>query len=405
MGTLYIGHCDTGCIPQDPNQFLTPYHNIEGDTALKGRLSFRDDDRSTWRRFKEVSDGAFTVNDIQQFLNSAGFMPRARQTPVFEYVTQSATRLFQEYLRTVEGFDNIVPDGFFGQTTFEHMQRWKSEGLSCPWAGGQQSSEYELWFNLLLSAQRTYQREKPLALQMVNRHSGPTDTKKIDEWTFDKSDIHLIGIRSGEDKKEEKRKSNDLFLLLVNGQVFKFWGSTDPSSAMTDRRDEAYLVEGQHKYRFSWHKVTNEKKIYRALRPYNDGVLVFRDRDDDNALTAADLKYGLDKQPNPTINIHWSGIGSSNWSAGCQVIAGSSYINHSGKVIDCSAFSATSYGELNKDKKKTKGAYNMLADLVLCYAGHGVDYLYYTLGRDDTLNLAEGLGSNYMRDTLSSLQV
>ena len=77
----------------------------------------------------------------------------------------------------------------------------------------------------------------------------------------------------------------------------------------------------------------------------------------------------------------------------------------SGKVIDCSAFSATSYGELNKDKKKTKGAYNMLADLVLCYAGHGVDYLYYTLGRDDTLNLAEGLGSNYMRDTLSSLQV
>lgn len=404
MSTLFIGHCDKGCMPSNTKQFLSSYHNISGNTALKDRVSFRDDDRSTWRRFKEVSGGAFTVNDIQTFLTSAGFMPRARSIPVFEYVTQSATRLFQEYLRTVEGVANIVPDGFFGQSTFEHMQRWKAEGLSCQWAGGQQSSEHEMWINLLQSAQQTYQSDKPLMLQMIEQHSGSTDTRKIKQWTFDNSDIHLIGIRSGEDKKESKRKSDDMFVLLINGQVFKFWGSTDPSAAMTSRSDEAYLVEGQHKYRFSWHKVTNEKKIYRALRPYSDGVLVFRDRNDDNALTAADLKQGLDKQPNQTINIHWSGIGSSNWSAGCQVIAGSSYINHKGEVIDCSRFAARSYGELTSDIKKTKGAYNMLADLVLCYADQEVDYLYYTLGRDDSLDLSEDFGKNYLKDTLAKLQ-
>jgi hypothetical protein len=187
---------------------------------------------------------------------------------------------------------------------------------------------------------------------------------------------------------------------LINGQVFKFWGSTDPSQALSDRKDEAFLVEGQHMYRFGWHKIFNESKIYRALKPYRHGVLVYRDRDDNNALTESDLNSGLDPEANYSINIHWSGVGSTNFSAGCQVIAGRSYINPRDQVIDCSSFAAASYGAA----KKTKGAYNVLTDLILCYARPETNYLYYTLGREDSLKLDSALGANYAQETLERMR-
>ena len=140
-------------------------------------------------------------------------------------------------------------------------------------------------------------------------------------------------------------------------------------------------------YTFGWHKVTNEKKIYRALRPASEGVLVFRDKDGNQALTEADLVKGLDATPNKTINIHWSGIGKTNFSAGCQVIAGASYINDKKTLINCRHFASTSYGELGG--RKTRGAYNLLADLILTYAPAGVRTLTYTLTRDDTAFLSD----------------
>ena len=165
------------------------------------------------------------------------------------------------------------------------------------------------------------------------------------------------------------------------------------------------LVEGQHKYRFGWHKISEEQKIYRALKPYDSYVIILRDLDRDNALTPHDLtvKGNNSLEPNNSINIHWSGMGTSNWSAGCQVIAGKNYINNKNELVDCSKFASSAYSELNTSAQKTKGAYNVLADLIVCYSKPGVDYVLYTLGREESLNLDANFGSNYSTDALKKM--
>ena len=69
------------------------------------------------------------------------------------------------------------------------------------------------------------------------------------------------------------------------------------------------------------------------------------------------------------IHIHWGGKGLrfdvNNWSEGCQVINGSAYLNPANERIDCSSFVATNNTEVANDPSKTRGAYNLLADLVL----------------------------------------
>ena len=101
-------------------------------------------------------------------------------------------------------------------------------------------------------------------------------------------------------------------------------------------------------------------------------MLVLRDVHGDNALTARNRRDGLDPLPNPTINIHWSGLGISNWSAGCQVISGGSYLNDQGTLIDCRPFTARTDRERGQQRSSSgprlgMGAYNLLSDLLLCY--------------------------------------
>ncbi len=403
MSTIFLGSCDTGKKPIDTRKFLAPYHFLG---ILKGTKSFRDDDRSKWRRFREVPGAE--VTELQQFLFKAGFMPRGVIDGIFDYVTQASARLFQEYVRTVEGVASMVPDGIIGRVTKQHIDRWKTSGKVSDWgkaSTANASEEYKKWMNLLSKAKTHYQQNDNAILSQINHFGKATDTIKVNDWDFSPNEIHLIGIRRAQDRSQNKRDNDDIFVLLINGMVFKFWGSTDPSQTMAgDRRNEAFLVEGQHKYRFGWHKISSEAKIYRALRPYQNGVLVFRDWDDDNALTEADLSRGIDAKPNSVINIHWSGIGGSNWSAGCQVLVGKSYINHLDQVIDCSGFAATSYSTLNDTHGKTKGAYNLCADLILSYARPKVDYIYYTLGRESSLDLDTNLDSNYALNTLNSMK-
>jgi len=375
------------------------------DGVLKNTVSFRDDDRTTWRRFRDTSGQE--VAELQQFLYEAGFMPKGVIDGVFDYVTQASVRLFQEYVRTVDGVSDMLPDGIVGSGTQGHIDRWKAMNHVSDWGLASTeypTTEYYQWIDLLHRAKEYYQENPHPIISQVADFEKPTDSRQISDWEFDPNEIHLIGIRRAQNLSVNRRENDDIFILLIRGLVFKFWGSTDASQNMISRRDEAFLVEGQHKYRFGWHKISEERKIYRALKPFQDGVLVFRDRDDDNALTESDLNKGLDALPNHSINIHWSGIGHSNWSAGCQVIAGESYINHNDEVVDCSGHAASGYSSLNASARKTKGAYNVLADLIVSFSNPGVNYLYYTLGREASLKLDLGLGPNYASETLERMK-
>ncbi|CAH8289669.1 putative peptidoglycan binding protein [Mariniflexile fucanivorans] len=409
MATMYLGDCDQGKQPQNRQLYLKPFH-IDG--LLIGKVSFRDDDRTKWRSFREG-----TGNDIlklQQFLHKTGFMPRCAFDGVFGYVTQAAVRLFQEYVRSMEHVTDMVPDGIVGSGTMKHVERWQQANKVAEWAtitAANPTKQYTDWMNLLHQAKSHYETNPGPVLKHLNSLSKTYSTKKPSDWTFNTNDIHLVGVRRNQTQSTTQRENDDLFFLLINGMVFTFWGSTDSSVNMAARKDEAFLIEGQHEYRFGWHKISEEKKIYRALKPKDpNGVMILRDWDNDNALTDTDLKvtdsHGKIKgmQVNNSINIHWSGIGTSNYSAGCQVIAGKSYINHKNELQDCSKFASSSYGGLTDSNKQTKGAYNVLTDLILCYAPENVTSLYYTLGREDSLALSHNFGTQFATNILKRLK-
>lgn len=410
MALLFLGSTDASKYPNDRKKFLKPYHT---DGLLVSKVTFRDDDRTKWRSFRKVDGNQ--VERLQRFLNKAGFLTNRMNIGVFDYATQSAVRLFQEYVRTIdpEGDKTMVPDGFVGNGTMQHVERWERQNKVCSWgpaSAGNPSKEYNDWFKLLEKAKKHYKANPGPILKYVNKMSKTYSTRKIDDWTFDRDDIHLIGIRRNQDKPAHDRKNDDLFILLVNGQVFKFWGSTDPSVRMAGRKDEPFLVEGQHLYRFGWHKIWVEKKIYKAGKPQiGEGVLVLRDWNNDNSLTPKDLDItDRNGQPlgirvNNSINIHWSGIGSTNFSAGCQVISGRSYINNFNATISCAKFASRSYSQLTTSQKKTKGAYNMLADLVICYTKPGQHSLIYTLGREESLNIDTNFGANYAKKAMDEM--
>lgn len=414
MALLYLGSCDSSKYPNNRKDFLKPYHK---DGLLVGKVTFRDDDRTKWRSFRKVAGE--DVASLQRFLHNSGFLTNRMNIGVFDYATQAAVRLFQEYVRTIDedGDKSMIPDGFVGSGTMKHVRRWENQQKVCDWgpaSTANPSKEYTDWFKLLVKAQAFYKANPGPILRHVNKMDKTYSTRKINAWKFDKNDIHLIGIRRNQDKPVHDRKNDDIFILLVNGQVFKFWGSTDPSVRMAGRKDEPFLVEGQHLYRFGWHKITVERKIYRAAKPLDaNGVLVLRDWNNDNSLTPKDLDItdrngkALGIRVNNSINIHWSGIGSTNFSAGCQVISGRSYINNQpaskGNLVDCSKFASRSYSELTTSAKKTKGAYNMLADLVVCYTKPGVHSLTYTLGREESLNIDTNFGANYAKKALDAM--
>lgn len=407
MSTLFLGSCDIGKVPTNRKQFLSPYHK---DGLTTSSVSFRDDDRTTWRSFRPGETNE--VAELQQFLFKAGFMPRGVVDGVFDYVTQSAARLFQEYVRTMdpEGDKTMVPDGIVGNATMQHVQRWKNQGTVADWSKSSSANptkEYSDWIKLLNEAKAHYQASPGPIMQAVNALPKTYSTIKVNDWNFSPDNIHLIGIRRKQDTAAAVQRANDdFFVLLINGMVFKFWGSTDPSKNMVQNNIPPSLVEGQHKYRFGWHKISEEQKIYRALKPYDsNGVIILRDLDRDNALTAHDLtiKGNNSLEANNSINIHWSGIGNSNWSAGCQVIAGKNYINNQNQLVDCSKFASSAYSELNTSAQKTKGAYNVLADLIVCFSKPGIDYVLYTLGREESLNLDANFGSNYAIDALKKM--
>lgn len=337
------------------------------------------------------SPGEMSVAQVQAGLEAIGFFPGATIDGIFGYRTLSALRLFQEYVRSVEKRE-CTPDGRFGSQTQAHLQRWMHEGRRTTWtpaidawrAGTPQSGEYAEWLQLLERVKAKYLAAPDRVLQRVNAFTRPTDTRKVANWDFSPAgNIHFVGIR----RQEFTGKFDDIFVLLIKGLVFKFQGSTEPG-ASSNPGGPPYLVPGQHDYRFGWHQ-----KTYLALRPRSSGVLVIR-AGTDRTLDDSDLARGFHVLGD--INIHWGGLGVGravgNWSEGCQVINGNMYLNAANELVSCASYAATSSSEPTREPGRTRGAYNVLVDLVTALGSDlPGNTVKYTLLSEGDLALAPAL--------------
>jgi hypothetical protein len=429
MGSFKLGNVDRGAMPADKATYLAPYHVTMADDLTK-KLQFRDEVSGAWNSFAEAEPvNGVSIRQLQEFLNATGFMPRFSPDGIYGYGTQAAVRLFQEYVRSVEGNPSIptragigVPDGEAGPTTIDYMKYWqetkagKPELFVCEWGRASDqspSAEYLQWIMLLGKAKAHYTAKPDPKLQLIDNYKPADpkitshDTRKASEWDVRPDTVHLIGIRRNQEVDSTNRGNDDLFILLIRGMVFKFYGSTDPNpEECKDKKGNPtpmpFLIESQHNYQYGWHNRGSEEKTYRALRPAGNGVLVYRAPVGVRIMRDEDVLKGLDPNPNGTINIHWSGMGiGGNWSAGCQVIAGKSYINHKGDLVDCSKFAAGGYKALGS--AMTRGAYNVFTDLVLSYSRAGVRNIAYTLGRERTLALSDK-EANYVQKEVARLK-
>jgi hypothetical protein len=410
---IALGAYDANVGRETLNDYIERANALTGVEGWAGKL--RGDKDGEWVDFQELSGSPMTVVDAQRFLKSAGFFPFGKEDGICGYRTASAIRLFQEYLRTVEGNSQIgFPDGKMGPVTISQANRWKTNSLKADWtrfSAASPSEEYAGWMSLLERVKEKYVTTPNLMLGKVNAFPKPSDTVKVENWAFEPDKIHLIGIRRNVTEVEANpgdRKFDDAFVLLIRGVAFKFMGSTDPG--LTENVDGLpFLTQGQHLYRFGWHKLSDMKRVYHALKPLSSGVLVVRSKD--TVLNEADIARGLER--NNTINVHWGGEGLrsiGNWSVGCQVIVGKGYINQRDADVNCSEFAAASYSDLGQKNAKgvyqTKGAYSVLEDLVAALSGAGEDdnVLRYMLIYEEDLALRPELGAGKAKEIVARIQ-
>ncbi len=352
-----------------PGELLSAYREI---VKLQTNLSVEEVaegvDKLQFKSYAPDRKVEMTIAQVQKALSDIGFFPGGKVDGICGYRTRSAIRLFQEYVRTIEGLKSF-PDGIFGPQAQGHLRRWLKEGLSPDWSEAvdnwraqvPQDNEHARWLALLRKVKYHYLQHPSRVLQMVNARGDTGDTRKVVDWDFDPGHMHLLGIR----RQEESGRFDDIFIFLIKGMVFKFQGSTEPGSSRHPR-GAPFLVPGQHNFQFGWHRAQ-----YLALRPltfHEKGVLVVRSNDN-LEWESEDLESGLEF--NGSINIHWGGKGLSrhvnNWSEGCQVITSAMYANHHNDLIDCSAFSALNNRDVSNTK--TRGAYNVLQDLAIALSG------------------------------------
>jgi hypothetical protein len=351
-------------------------------------------DRLELSQYSPDATQPMSVAAVQESLRRLGFFPGGKVDGICGYRTQSAIRLFQEYVRSVEKLD-CLPDGRFGPASHRHLRRWLDQGVQSAWtptiaaweAGTIDGTEYADWLNLLTRVKAHYLAMPNRMLQLVNGFARPSDTRKVAQWDFGPGAVHLVGIR----RAEMGNKFDDIFVLLIKGLVFKFQGSTEPG-ASSNPAGRPFLVQGQHDYHFGWHQ-----RKYLALRPLGPGVLVVRSKNDD-VLDDADLANGL--EANASINIHWGGKGLKadirTWSEGCQVINGTVYLGPGNEIVSCASYAALNNGEVASNPGRTRGAYNVLQDLVTALGSDVSPTVRYTLLAERDLDLSAALKAGLM---------
>jgi hypothetical protein len=364
---------------------------VEATTRVKLTDVAAGRDRIAFSPHTPDAQAPMNIASVQKALKERGFFPGGKVDGICGYRTQSAIRLFQEYVRSFEKLP-CVPDGRFGPESQQHLQRWIASALTPEWmpaverwrAGHIAGTDYAAWLGLLEQVKTQYLAAPTRMLQMVNAFGAATDTRKVAQWDFAPDAVHLIGIR----REEASLKFDDIFVLLIKGLVFKFQGTTEPGAAKDPKVGAPFLVQGQHDYHFGWHQ-----KTYLALRPQGKGVLVVRSKGD-MRLDEADLAGGV--QTEGSINVHWGGLGLkreiNSWSEGCQVINGTAYMTPAGALVNCASFAAINNTDIANNPSKTRGAYNMLLDLVTAF---GSDLpsptVRYTLLVDNDLELSPPL--------------
>lgn len=332
-------------MPADRSAVVLPFHDW---TSKPTR--FRDEPNNTWRSL--TAKPGKHVATMQRRLRTIGLNPNGPIDGIFGYRTQSAVRLFQEYVHTIDGDAGIgTADGIAGRNTHTRIQQWIDSGKIADWVPAD-NMQSEIFTGLQQLRDHYLSSPPDPATTALRNFNGATSTRQIEDWSFNPADTHLIGIRRDDtslvlNNGKFVRRNDDIFVLLINGIRIVFRGSTDPSPKMAGREDAAFLIRGQHEYRFGWHKLSSigsqTEKVYRAFKPKsNSGVLVVRAKN--GQLTPSSFANGA--HSNFSINIHWSGSGTSNWSAGCQVMAGKRYKNIKNEIIDLSASASPGYAGL-----------------------------------------------------------
>lgn len=382
MEPLKLADCDEDIASETIQKYLSQANKgMAVDRSFE--QEFRADDG--WKTIQSVSGKAVVA--LQKSLSDLGFLSPGYQEGIFGYQTEAAVRICQEYLRTVGGMPQVGgADGIYGPNTARVLKDWTGKGHAFDWADDEESSEAEAILRLLFTWKMHCSKKMPAYARSVSVFGKSCDTLDLKDWTFAPGNIHLIGIRNEEGNPHDTQEDNDLFLLVIRGKVFKFWGSTTANSTfVSSSQSSPFLVEGQHRFRIGWHKITDKSKIYRALVPTHEGVLVYRDRNKNYALEQEEIQAGL-TGPNPTIHVHWSGLGISNWSAGCQVIAGRSYENPEGEIINYSGMAARTYSDLGPGR--TRGAYQIMLDLIQISSPQP-EVLFTLISLDDFNSLAK----------------
>ena len=366
---------------------------LEGGGDVRG---FRSEIGTDWcKEPKTISDSEIaslgTIRELQHKLRATGFMPHGEIDGIYGYRTLSSLRLFQEYVRGIEGDNSMDVDGIFGPGTNKVLNSWVSSNKTADWADPH--GRYKKAMAGLPRIKEYFLDSDLKEVKLLNQRAAISDSRAVKDWTFDPGEVHLVGIRRRVDytkvdhKERTVRENDDLFVLLVNGMLWVFRGSTDPSPYMADRKDIPFLLRGQHEYRNGWHQWSREAS-YRAFRPVNKGVLVVRSLDGNQL---SDASYDQIQEPNPTINIHWSGAGGFNYSAGCQVIAANHYKDFRNETVDLT--DRVSIGQKDLSSKKTRGAYNTMLDLVTVFqkeSGRKGSKLLYTLLWEEDVGNALG---------------
>lgn len=370
---LSLGICDAAMgVDQG---FLRKRH--EGSMKID---RFRAAKVGTWLPTSRPA-GAQRVAEIQEQLVSLGLYPATNVDGIYGYRTRAAVRLLQMFTRSRPDVQSPgTPDGVVGPRTAALLSSLASSGSAAIWPVQDPPHRPAAYIEVVRNAGTRFAQDEPWLQMMRDRGTTAPATLPLSKWSSDPNDLHLMGIRRPKNAEVDPHNAacTDLFLLLVNGTLWAFFGNTDPSRKMASRTEPARLVRGQHHYRFGWHKLSDVQRSYLAFRPWSTGVLIGR--------TKSYERVPSKTEASTVINIHWSGRGASNWSAGCQVIAGASCIDPRGQVVSCEDFVATTYSALSDTGSSVKnmGAYHVITDMFSALGGTQSVHsegtgLYYTL--------------------------